>query len=78
MPFGYKDGPTTPQELLSEALYISSEIENCLLVVRYKDKRNQVHWTNLDAMTALGLANYATLMLQDGFLENLEPEETGL
>lgn len=68
MPFQEKEGPTSPQELLSEALYIADEIEDCLLVVRYKGKTTQVHWTNLDAIKAYGLANYAVLMLGDGFI----------
>ena len=74
MPFSDKPGPTTPQELLSEALYIANEIENCVLVVRLKGRHTQTHWTNLDAITALGLLEYGKAAILDGYFEDEEKE----
>jgi hypothetical protein len=76
MPFSDKpDGrPTSPQELLSEALYIANEIDNCVMVVRMKNKTNQTHWTNLDAITALGLLEYGKAAILDQYFEDEEKE----
>ena len=59
MPFGEKEEPTTPDKLLAEALYIANEMENCVVIARYKNKTVQTHWTNFDSITALGLIEYA-------------------
>jgi hypothetical protein len=74
MPLQDRTGPVTPEQLLSEALFIANEIEDCLLVVRYKDKGNHVEWTNLREMTALGLTLYAKKVILDGFIQDPREE----
>ena len=76
MPLQNKEEPTSPQELLSEALFIAEEIESVVLIVRYKNRTNQLHWTNYDAIKAWGLLRWADATMEESFLETLEEEET--